>query len=90
MTRWLIIAGLILAAAFILESGLLAYSMYALVALVLAGRGLAAGRLDHLEARRSRKSYTRELGGILKMRVKVSNGSSAPIPWVLIEDLVAR
>lgn len=29
MIRWLVVAGLILAAALVLESGLLAYSMYA-------------------------------------------------------------
>lgn len=90
MIRWLTIAGLILAAAFVLESGLLAYSMYALAALVLASRGLTAGRLEHLEAKRSRKSFTREVGGSVKMRVTVSNQSGAPIPWVLLEDLVAR
>jgi len=90
MIRWLVVAGLILVAALVLESGLLAYSMYALVALVLISRGLAAGRLDNLAAKRKGASMVREIGGIAKMRVTVSNNAAAPIPWVLLEDLVAR
>ena len=90
MIRWLVVAGLILVAALVLESGLLAYSMYALVALVLISRGLAAGKLDNLVARRKGASLVREIGGVAKMRVTVSNTAAAPIPWVLLEDLVAR
>lgn len=90
MIRWLVVAGLILGAALVLESGLLAYSMYALAALVLISRGLAAGRLDNLEARRRGASITREIGGSVKMRVTVTNTAAAPIPWVLLEDLLAR
>ncbi|MBU6295481.1 MAG: DUF58 domain-containing protein [Planctomycetes bacterium] len=90
MTRWLVVAGLILAAALVLESGLLAYSMYALLALLLISRGLAAGKLDHLAASRDGLGISREVGGTVRMRVSVTNTSSAPIPWILLEDLVAR
>lgn len=50
--RWFLAAILLLASALILESGLLAYAMYVLLALLLASRWLTRNWLRNLSARR--------------------------------------
>ena len=73
--------------ALLLQSGLLAYSMYALAALMLVSRSLASRKLNDIQATRSPLSRVLEQGDTVVMRVKVANRGAAPVPWLLLEDL---
>ncbi len=76
--------------ALLLQSGLLAYSMYALAALMLVSRSLASRKLNDIQATRSPLSRVLEQGDTVVMRVKVTNRGAAPVPWLLLEDLLPK
>ncbi len=88
MFWWIGSLGLLLTA-FALQSGLLAYSMYALAGLMLISRALASRLLNDISASRKPRSRTLEVGESVVMRVTVSNRGNAPVPWLLLEDLLA-
>ena len=97
---WLLAALVILLAALVLESGLLAYSMYVLLGLMLVTRLLARSWTSNLTAQRSvRRAGSKEddegttadglaleIGECVVVRIVVHNGGALPVPWVLIED----
>jgi uncharacterized protein (DUF58 family) len=96
---WLLAALLILLAALALESGLLAYSMYVLLGLMLITRLLARSWTSHLDAERTVRragsndeevsppdGLALEIGQRVAVRIVVRNGGALPVPWVLVED----
>jgi uncharacterized protein (DUF58 family) len=88
--RWFVAALLILLAALLLESGLLAYAMYVLLGLLLLSRFLARTWVGSLDADRKVYALTAEVGDKVKVTVKVRNTSRLPTPWVLLEDQLPR
>jgi uncharacterized repeat protein (TIGR01451 family) len=88
--RWFIAVLIILVIALILDSGLLAYSMYVLLALLLLTRFLSRSWIGHLSAKRKCNKATAEIGEKVSVSVVVSNSGSLPVPWVLLEDLLPR
>jgi uncharacterized protein (DUF58 family) len=86
--KWYVGAVLILLAALILESGLLAYAMYVLLALLVGSRLLARTWSAGLEAERECDLKTAEVGDVLGVTVTVHNKNALPIPWVLLEDML--
>jgi uncharacterized protein (DUF58 family) len=100
--RWLLAVLGILAAALVLESGLLAYAMYVLLALLLLTRWLARSWIGGLSAERSvvhvgegereerADGLALEIGERIAVHVTVRNGGSLPVPWVLLEDTVPK
>ncbi len=88
--RWFLAVLVILLIALILDSGLLAYSMYVLLALLLLTRFLSRSWIGHLSATRTCEQTTAEIGDKVSMLVVVHNSSSLPVPWVLLEDLLPR
>jgi uncharacterized repeat protein (TIGR01451 family) len=88
--RWFLAVLVILLIALILDSGLLAYSMYVLLALLLLTRFLSRSWIGHLSATRECNKSTAEIGDKVAVTVVVSNSSSLPVPWVLLEDLLPR
>jgi uncharacterized repeat protein (TIGR01451 family) len=88
--KWYIAAALILVAALILQSGLLAYSMYVLFGVLVVSRLLARSWIGGLRATRECETTTAEIGDRVSVRVTVRNEGKLPIPWVLIEDLLPR
>ncbi len=86
--KWWLGAGLLLLAALILESGLLAYAMYVLLAVMLVSRLLARSGVTGVSARRSFLEPTAEVGDEVKVIVKVKNSGMLPVPWLLLEDLL--
>jgi uncharacterized protein (DUF58 family) len=95
--RWFLGALVLLLAALVLESGLLAYSMYVLLGLLLVSRFLARSWTAGLSATRacrlagapegeSHGALTAELGDRVAVRLAVKNGGWLPVPWVLLED----
>jgi len=87
---WWVGALLMLGLALVLQSGLLAYSMYALAALMLVSRALASRRLNDIHASRKPRSRVLETGETAIIRVKVVNRGAAPVPWLLLEDLLPK
>src|SRR5262245_47011913 len=102
--KWFLAVLLILLAALLLESGLLAYAMYVLLGLLLLSRWLARSWIGNLSATRTTRRAGRrdedeparpeglavEIGERVNVRVVVRNGGTLPVPWVLIEDLLPR
>jgi len=86
--KWFIGALLLLLAALILESGLLAYAMYVLLALLVLSRFLAHSWIGHLSAKRHCKQTTAEVGETVGVEVNVANTGGLPVPWVLLEDVL--
>jgi uncharacterized protein (DUF58 family) len=88
--RWFAAALLILLAALLLESGLLAYAMYVLLTLLLVSRLLARSWISGLGATRSADRLTADVGERVAVTVTVRNAAKLPVPWVLMEDQLPR
>jgi uncharacterized protein (DUF58 family) len=86
--KWFIGVVLLLSAALILESGLLAYAMYVLLALLVVSRFLAHSWIGHLTANRQCRQTTAEVGESVAVDVNVANTGALPVPWVLLEDVL--
>jgi uncharacterized repeat protein (TIGR01451 family) len=86
--KWFLGVLLLLLAALVLESGLLAYAMYVLMALLILSRLLAISWMRSLQAERSCNYSEVEVGDTISVRVIVRNRGAAPVPWVLLEDLL--
>lgn len=88
--KLLIAAMVILLAAILLGLEYLAYSMYALIAVIGVSRLLAHGSIDHVAATRECNQLSAEIGDTVAVLVKVRNTGRLPIPWLLLEDLLPR
>src|SRR5262245_25207416 len=78
----------LLLTALLLESGLLAYSMYVLLGLLLLSRFLARSWVDQLTAKRTCDRTTAEVGDTVSINITVTNHSALPVPWVILDDLL--
>lgn len=98
--KWFLGATLILLAALLLESGLLAYSMYVLLGLLFVSRWLARSWIGNLSATR-RVALARdperppadlaaEIGDKVSVHLTIRNSGVLPVPWVLLEDLLPK
>jgi uncharacterized protein (DUF58 family) len=88
--KWLVGSALILLAALVIQSGLLAYAMYVLLGLMLLSRLLARDWLANIEAERTVEAETAEIDDEVPARLLVRNGGRFPVPWVLLEDLLPQ
>jgi uncharacterized protein (DUF58 family) len=100
--KWFLGILLILLAALLLESGLLAYAAYVLIGLLLVSRALARNWVGQLSVSRNVKlagrdddeiipdGLTAEIGDRVAVRLTVRNNGSMPVPWVLLEDMLPR
>src|SRR5438874_3438573 len=86
--RWFVAIALLLLAALILESGLLAYAMYVMAGLLIISRLMVRSWNQGLTATRSCDRDTAEVGDKVGVEVSVHNNGSLPVPWVLLEDLL--
>jgi uncharacterized protein (DUF58 family) len=88
--KWYIAAGLLLLAALLLDSSLLAYATYVLLATLLVTRFLARNWLAHLTATRECTETSAEIGDRVPVTVTLRNTGLLPVPWVLAEDMLPR
>jgi uncharacterized protein (DUF58 family) len=88
--RWFLGACALLLLALILESGLLAYAMYVLLAIIVLSRILARTWTGNLTAQRTCRQHSAEIGDKVSVSVVIKNTGSLPVPWVLLEDLLPR
>jgi uncharacterized repeat protein (TIGR01451 family) len=86
--KWFLGAALLLLAALVLESGLLAYAMYVLLGLLVVSRVLARSWIANLTAARECNRFTAEVGETIAVNVSVRNTGGLPVAWVLLEDML--
>jgi uncharacterized protein (DUF58 family) len=88
--KWFLGAILLLLAALVLQSGLLAYAMYVLLAVMVISRVLARNWLGKVRATRTCDRLTAEIGDFLDVEITIHNSGWLPVPWVLLEDMLPR
>ncbi len=88
--NWLVGAILILLLALILDFGLLAYAMYALLSVLIVSRYVTRLWAENLSGSRECNRLTANIGETVAVVVAVHNSGRLPIPWVLLEDLLPR
>src|SRR5438445_3744764 len=86
--KWFFGAILLLLTALILQSGLLAYAMYVLLAIMLVSRVLARSWIGKVTARRTVSQLTAEIGELVVVKVLIENSGALPVPWILLEDML--
>lgn len=88
--KWYAGAILILCVALVFQLGLLAYAMYALLAVLLTSRFLARTWTESLSATREVNRTTARIGDTLAVVVTVRHAGMLPVPWVLAEDVLPK
>lgn len=88
--RWLLGAIFLLIIGIVFQLGLLVYSMYALLGVILLSRWLARHWIENVDACRESNRHTVEIGDRVAVIVDLNNGSAIPIPWLLVEDSLPR
>ena len=88
--KWFVGVVLLLSAALLLESSLLAYAMYVLLGLLLLSRWLARSWIGGLSATRTCRQVNADIGDRVAVQLTVSNDGGLPIPWLLAEDLLPQ
>src|SRR5437588_7403743 len=88
--KWFLGTILLLLVALILQSGLLAYAMYVLLAVMVISRLLARAWIGSLSARRTCDQLIGELGDVVSVELVIRNAGLLPVPWVLLEDMLPR
>jgi uncharacterized protein (DUF58 family) len=88
--KWFLGIALLLLAALLLESGLLAYATYVLLGLLFLSRFLARSWIGNLSAARTCDRLTADIGERVEVTVAVRNGGRLMVPWVLMEDVLPR
>ncbi len=88
--RWYVGAILILLVSLALGLSLLAYAMYALLAVMLLNRFIAKSWIENLSANRSTNRQTAEVGDVVAVSVEVKNSGNMTVGWVLVEDLLPQ
>src|SRR5581483_8979509 len=86
--KWFLGAAFLLLAAVVLQSGLLAYAMYVLLATLVLTRLMARASIAHISAERQCRSLVAEIGDSVDVNLTVHNGGVLPVPWVLMEDVL--
>ena len=87
---WIAGAALLLVFALLLRLSLLAYAMYAVLAVMLVSRWLTRTWADSLSATRECNRLSVSVGDSVAVVVTVENQGGLPIAWVLFEDLLPR
>jgi uncharacterized protein (DUF58 family) len=88
--KWFLGAIVLLLAALVLQSGLLAYAMYVLLAVMVISRLLARSWLGKVTASRTCDHLTAEIGDEVDVEIAIANSGWLPVPWVLLEDMLPR
>jgi uncharacterized protein (DUF58 family) len=88
--KWYVAAALVLLAAFLLESSLLAYATYVLLGVLVGSRLLARHWIANLSATRRCDMTIAEIGDKVPVTLTIRNDGPLPVPWVLAEDLLPR
>lgn len=86
--KWALGGIILLLATWQFQLGLLVFSAYVILGLILASRALASRWTGELSADRSGSESLREINETLQVTVTVRNNGNLTIPWVVLEDCV--
>ena len=86
--RWFLGLLLILATAWAIDSGLLAYAAYVLLGVLLLTRVITRNGLNLVTAERECGPTEVEVGERVEVSLTIRNDGWLPIPWVLFEDVL--
>jgi uncharacterized protein (DUF58 family) len=86
--KWFLSVILLLVVAWYFQLGLLVFSAYAVLGLILLSRGLSFLWTRQLGADRTATAAVCEIGDKLQVTVSVRNNGRLRIPWLLLEDAV--
>lgn len=87
---WFVAPVVVVAVAFVIKSPYLAYTVYALLLLVIIANLSSRAWLVGLDCERSVTKTTLWQGEETEVRVTVRNRRGWPIPWLFVEDLYPR
>jgi uncharacterized protein (DUF58 family) len=88
--RWIVGAIFLLIVSILLNLGMLAYSMYALLGVTLASRFLVDRWSANLAASREMSREQAKIGQSVAVVTVLQNTNWLPVPWLLLEDLLPR
>ena len=88
--KWYVGACVLLLVGLAFDLGLLAYAMYALLAVMIVSRWLTRTWAENLNATRECNRTTAEIGDQIAVVVALENRGWLPVPWLLVEDLLPR
>src|SRR5438128_502729 len=88
--RWYAAAAVLLLLALALGLGLLAYAMYALLAVLVTSRILARASIANVTAIRECNRLSSNVGETVAVVLSVTNIGRVPVLWLLLEDLLPR
>ncbi|MFO0808265.1 MAG: DUF58 domain-containing protein [Gemmataceae bacterium] len=86
--RWFLGVLAVLLVALVIQSGLLAYAAYVLLAVLLVTRLLTRHGLGVVAATREVSDDEAEVGERVEVALTLKNRGPVPLPWVLLEDLL--
>jgi uncharacterized protein (DUF58 family) len=86
---WFLALALLLGLALALQAGLVAFAGYVILGVYLLSRYLAREWVAHLTAERRCDAEPREVGESAEVVITIANTGKLPVPWVLVEDLIA-
>ena len=86
--KWFVGSAFLLLVALVFSLGLLAYAMYALLAVMIVSRILARTWIESLSASRECNRVSANIGESVAVVVNVANSGALPIGWVLLEDVL--
>lgn len=88
--KWFLGALLLLAVAMVLNLGLLAYAMYALLGALLVSRVVTRIWAESLAASRQCNRLSANIGESVAVVISLENRGRLPVVWALIEDMLSR
>jgi len=88
--RWILGAIVLLTIGIVFQLGLLVYAMYALLGVILLSRMLARNWIEQISVTRECNRLVAEIGDRVAVVIDMKNGSSIPVPWLLVEDALPR
>ena len=86
--KWFVGAIFMLFIAWIFDLGLLAYAMYALLAVLIGSRVITRTWAANLSAVRRCNRLTAEIGDTVAISIDIENKGGLPVAWLLLEDLL--
>lgn len=87
---WFIVAGIAIAAAYVLQSPYMAYSVYAFLLLLTLAHFSSLAWITGLECERSVDRTILQQGEDAHVDITVTNRRGWPIPWIYLEDYHPR
>lgn len=88
--KWFLGALALLAFGMVFQLGLLVYSMYVLLAVLLLSRYLARQWIENLDAERDCNRYSCQIGETVAVALTLRNRSGIPVPWIVLEDSLPK